>query len=424
MSEWISVGMTNAIRRFSPTHIAVLSPSLAGQGAERKALHIAAGLLARGHRIDLLLQRLVCHYPEEVPDHARVFFASGRSDRRTRAAMDRLSNVFQPTVPEPLPWRIRYPRIGTLGRLPRRQYPLLLSTRLPRWAASIAHHLDRERPDALLAMNVLAAAAAAMALSIARHRPRTVATLHESLTRGRPLRRARRSYPRVDAVVGVSRGVSTEFEKISSLDRERIHVIYNPVVSEHLERKAGEPVNHSWFGRPDSPVVLAIGKLNERKDFPVLLAAFSRLLTERSARLVVLGEGRMRKRLVSLAKALRIADHVDFPGFKENPYAFLANADLFVLSSRNEALPTVLIEAMACGCPVVSTDCPFGPREILEEGKLGPLVPVGDSEALAAAMARTLDEPPERDALRERASFFSVDRSVDRYEALLLPDDE
>ena len=298
----------------------MLSPSLAGQGAERRALHIAAELLARGHRVDLLLQRHVCHYPEEVPDRARVFFASGRSDRRTRAVMGRLDTVLQPTVPEPLPWRIRYLHIGTLGRLSRRQYPLLLSTKLPRWAAGIAHH-----------------------------RPRTVATLHEPLKRGGLLRRARRSYPRLDAVVGVSHGVSTKFEKIPGLDRERIHVIYNPVVSEHLERKAGEPVNHSWFGRSDSPVVLAIGKLIARKDFPVLLAAFSRLLSERAAKMIVLGEGRMKKRLVSLGKTLRIADHVDSRGFKENPYGFLANTNLFVLSSRNAALPTAHIEAPADG---------------------------------------------------------------------------
>ena len=128
----------------------------------------------------------------------------------------------------------------------------------------------------------------------------------------------------------------------------------------------------------------------------------------------------MRPKLLALVKELRLEERVDFPGFMENPYAFLAKADLFVLSSRNEALPTVLIEAMACGCPVVSTDCPFGPREILDGGRLGSLVPVGDSKALADAMARALDEPPRPDALRERASFFSVDRAVDRYEELLL----
>ena len=172
--------------------------------------------------------------------------------------------------------------------------------------------------------------------------------------------------------------------------------------------------------KPELPVVLAVGKLIARKDFSVLLTAFARLLARRPARLVVLGEGRLRHKLLALAKELRLEECVDFPGFQENPYAFLAKADLFVLSSRNEALPTVLIEAMACGCPVVSTDCPFGPREILEDGRLGPLVPVGDAVALAAAMARVLDEPPSRGPLRERASFFSVERAVDQYEQLLL----
>ena len=348
---------------------------------------IAAGLLARGHRVDLVLQRLVCHYPEEVPHRARIFFASGRSDRRTRAMMGRLDNVFQPIASEPLPWRFRYPRIGTLGRLPRRQYPLLLSTRLPRWAASIAHHLDRERPDALLAMNVLAAAAAAMALSISA--PPTSDGSDSARALG-----ARTTAPAGPTFLSsdgrCSRSVPGSLGRVREDFRSRSRTNSRDLQPRgfRTSRTEGRRAGHSPVVRQTrfSGGILAIGKLIERKGFPVLLTAFSRLLTERSARLVVLGEGRMKKRLVSLAKALRIADHVDFAGFEENPYAFLANADLFVLSSRNEALPTVLIEAMACGCPVVSTDCPFGPREILEEGKLGPLVPVGDSEALAAAM--------------------------------------
>ena len=223
--------------------------------------------------------------------------------------------------------------------------------------------------------------------------------------------------------MGVSHGVSTEFTKITGLKCGRPQVIYNPVVSENIERRSREPANHPWLDSPELPVILAIGKLNKSKNFPFLLAAFAQLLAHRPARLVVLGDGRTRPKLMALAKRLGIEESVDFPGFKENPFAFLAKANLFVLSSRNEALPTVLIEAMACGCPVVSTDCPFGPREILEGGKHGPLVPVGDSEALAAAMVRVLDAPPSGNALRERAALFSIDRAVDRYEALLLPDD-
>ena len=205
--------------------------------------------------------------------------------------------------------------------------------------------------------------------------------------------------------------------------RERIRTVYNPVVSADLDRKARESPPHPWFDDRPCPVILAIGRMKKVKDFSTLLRAFARLLVQRPARLIVLGEGRLRPSLQSLAWELGIAERVDFPGFQENPYAFLAKADLFVLSSRHEALPTVLIEAMACGCPVVSTDCPSGPREILEDGRLGPLVPVGDTEALAKAMARVLDEPPSRDLLRERASFFSVERAVERYERLLLGED-
>ena len=407
-------------RRPAGHRVAILTPSLAGQGAERKALYIGAGLLERGHDVDILLQRLICHYPDEVPNQARIFFMSGCSDARTQANLERVVSTPRPLVPDPLPWRVRYPRIGMATRLPREQLPLLVSTRLPRWAAGIAAYLDREQPRALLAMNVLAVTAATMAMHLT-HRPvRVVATLHEPLKNGRLLHRARCSYPYADSFVGVSHGVSTEFAKISGLTRCRLHVIYNPVVSEYLTQKALEPADHPWVDRPGAPVILAIGKLIKRKDFSSLLVAFARLLNRRPARLIVLGEGRLRQNLLSLAEKLGITEHVDFPGFVENPYAFLARADLFVLSSRNEALPTVLIEAMACCCPVVSTDCPFGPREILEEGRLGALVPVGDSEALAAAMARALDKPPQRDALRERASFFSTERAVDRYEELLL----
>lgn len=412
--------MTNCSRRSSKSRIAILSPSLAGQGAERKALYIAAGLLERGHDVDLLLQRLLCHYPEEVPEGARVFYSSGRSDARTQRNLDRIAGSPRPLVSDRPPWRVRYPRIGIATSLRPDLFPLLLSTRLPRWAAGIAAYLDRERPDALLAMNVLAVTSAAIAWRISRHRVRTVATLHEPLKRGRLLARARRSYPHADAVVGVSHGVSTEFAKIQGLACSQSHVIYNPVVSRYFERQSLEPANHSWLDKPELPVVLSVGKLIARKDHTVLLTAFAQLVAHRPVRLVVLGEGRVRPKLLSLAKKLQIAEHVDFPGFKENPYAFLAKADLFVLSSRNEALPTVLIEAMACGCPVVSTDCPYGPREILEDGRLGPLVPVGDSEALADAMARTLEKPPEREMLRQRASFFSVDRAVEQYEKLLL----
>ena len=408
-------------RKPSGSRISILTPTLAGQGAERKALSIAAGLIERGHEVDLLLQRLVCHYPDEVPGTARLFFVSGRGDDRTRTNLRRMAAVPQPLVPAPLPWRVRCPRIALAARLHRRQLPLLTSTRLPRWAAGVAAYLDRERPDAVLAMNVISAAAAAMALRLVRRPVRTVAVLHDVLRNRRLLLRAHRSYPCADAAVGVSRGVSDQFAAMPGLTPDRVHTVYNPVVSANLAERAREPVEHPWLREAGGcPVILAVGRLRGVKDFPNLLAAFARLRALRPVRLIVLGEGSLRRDLLSLARELRIAEDVDFPGFVENPYAFMARASLFVLSSRNEALPTVLIEAMACGCPVVSTDCPVGPTEILEGGRFGELVPTRDPAALADAMERALDAPPRPDVLRERAAFFGVERAVDRYEELLV----
>ncbi len=412
-------GISKFTRPAFGKRIAILAPSLAGQGAERKALCIGAGLLERGHKVDLLLYRLVCHYPEEVPDGMRIYYASGRNDSRTRLNLDRVTAIHQPFVPDPLPWRIRLPRLGTVNRLSRKHLPLLTSTRLPRWAVCIAAYMDRKKPDALLAMHVLATTAAAMATHLTSHRAKTVATLHGPLTR-RLLHRARRSYPYADEVVGVSHGITSEFSKVPNLSGGRVHTVYNPIDIGYIKRKSREPVNHCWLVNPNCPVILAIGKLIKRKDFVTLLRAFARLVSKRKARLIVLGEGRFRSSLHSLANRLSVAEHVDFPGFAENPFAFLAKADLFVLSSRNEGLPTVLIEAMVCGCPVVSTDCDFGPREILEDGRQGPLVPVGEPEALAGAMLSVLDNPPRREALQTRAEFFNAARAVDRYEELLL----
>ena len=401
--------------------IAILTPTLAGGGAERGALYIAAGLLERGHDVDLVLYRPVCHYPSEVPDKARLLVLSNRRDAETLTNFGGATVVPQPLISGPTPWEIRYPRTALVSRLRRNQLPLLLSMRPPRWAASIATYVEREQPTALLAINVLAAASTTMAASLVQRPPRIVATLNDVLRSRRLLHRARISYPLADAAVAVSRGIATELAGISGMSLDRIHTIYDPVVSSPLDRQSLQPVGHSWLDQPERPVVLAMGRMKKVKDFSMLLVAFARLLTtQRQARLIVLGEGPLRRNLLALAHKLGIAKHVDFPGFVDNPHTYLAKADLFVLSSRYESFSRVLVEAMACGCPIVSTDCPYGPNEILEGGRWGELVPVGDAGALADAIARTLDDPPEPDALWARASFFGVERAIDRYEQLLL----
>lgn len=403
--------------------IAIVVPTLKGGGAERKALAISCGLLRRGHEVHLVLGRLNCDYPDEVPKELRLFYI-----HRPTGDLDSQKNLARmATVPQPLPGesdRVHSPRLALAAAVfPNAfwaQLPLVVNNRICQWAARIAAYLDQESPDALLAMLTPSVAAATMATHLADNRVRIVGTLHNKVSSRRWLRRAKGAYPHADAVVGVSRGVASELTETVGVPADRVHTVYNPVVSETLAHDIDQPSGHPWLDDSDQRVILAAGRMSRQKDFPTLLSAFARLRGRCPARLIVLGKGRLRTALESRAKRLRIAEHVDFPGFVRNPFAFMAKASLFVLSSRHEGLPTVLIEAMACGCPVVSTDCPFGPDEILEGGRWGELVPVGDDKALSEAMLRTLENPPPRDALRKRASVFGIEQAVTRYEALLL----
>ena len=201
--------------------------------------------------------------------------------------------------------------------------------------------------------------------------------------------------------------------------RERITTIYNPIVTPHLQGKMTERPDHPWFLDDGAPIVLAPGRLQKEKDYSTLIKAFALLSSRRSCRLVILGEGRGRKRLERLAQELGLAGRISLPGWVENPFAFMSHASLFVVSSRYEGLSMVLVEAMACGCPCVSTDCPSGPAEILRNGEVGPLVPVGDEVALAEVMHQVIDQPPDRRTLQARATDFSLERAVDEYEMLL-----
>jgi glycosyltransferase involved in cell wall biosynthesis len=197
-------------------------------------------------------------------------------------------------------------------------------------------------------------------------------------------------YPSADAVVAPSRGVAGSLLQLSPIPIQKVHVIYNPVVSPELYEKADAPVEHPWFQPHQPPVVLAAGRLVALKGYDTLLRAFARVRQETPARLVILGEGPERPNLERLAAELGVAADVDMPGFDPNPFRYMKRAGVFVLSSRYEGLPNVLIQALACGCPVVSTDCPSGPSEILDGGRYGALVPVDDVEAMAGAIVRAL----------------------------------
>ena len=388
---------------------------------QRKALLIASGLLQRGHEVDVLSLRPDYDFSEEILERCRIFYLSTDGDDDAVRGLTSLGDVSaRPVAPERAPWRVRFRRAVRLASLHWKQLPFLVRTEFPGWAEGVAAYLDREQPDVVLAMHIPAVVATTMAMRLTGRRIRVVATLHKLFRTKRAQGRISGFYPYADVLVGISPDLSEGLSGITGIPAERIHTVYNPIVSTEVLRKAEAPSGHAWLDAPGRPVILAAGRLVEEKGFCTLLSAFAMLLTRRRARLIVLGQGSQLSALLSQAEELGIREHVDFPGFVANPYSFMARADLFVLSSRVEGLPTVLVEAMACGCPVVSTDCPFGPAEVLEGGRLGELVPVGDARALADAMDRALNTSPSGDLLRARAGFFGVDRAVDRYEALLL----
>jgi glycosyltransferase involved in cell wall biosynthesis len=222
-------------------------------------------------------------------------------------------------------------------------------------------------------------------------------------------------YPSADAVVAVSAGVADGLVTHAHLRREKITVIHNPIVTPEITEKAAAALYHPWFAPGQSPVFVAAGRLTVQKDYPTLLRAFAELRQRRAARLVILGVGELHDELPAQAAGLGIAADVEFAGFQENPFAFMRHAAAFVLSSAWEGFGNVLVEAMACGTQVVSTDCPSGPAEILDGGRYGRLVPVGNAPALAAAMEAALDHPLPAEMLRERAQVFSVDAALEKY---------
>ena len=289
-------------------------------------------------------------------------------------------------------------------------------------ARGMTHYAAREQPDCILPSLHRSIVATLLARGSSTRHPPVMPIVHSSLEAGQNLRtrgRYRRLFAAATHFVGVSEGVSDSLETVARVPRDRITTIYNPVVTPDLHDKAAEQPDHPWLRDDGAPVVLAAGRLEQQKDYPTLIRAFARLATRRPCRLVILGEGSKRKEIEGLVEESGLTDRVSLPGWVENPFAFMARASLFVLSSRWEGLPTVLVEALACGCPCVSTDCPSGPTEILRNGEIGPLVPVGDGAALAEAMDHVLDHPTDRPILRQQAKDFSAERAVDTYEKLL-----
>jgi glycosyltransferase involved in cell wall biosynthesis len=219
-------------------------------------------------------------------------------------------------------------------------------------------------------------------------------------------------YPSADAILSKSEGMRKHYIERLSLPKEKVHVVPNPVITPEFYIKANERIDHPWFKAGQPPVILGVGRLDWTKDFPTLIRAFAELRKNMDVRLMILGEGTDRPKLEEMVRELDIKKDVLLPGFVKNPYKYMKKANVFVLSSQSEGFGLVLVEAMACGCPVVSTDC-HGPIDILAHGKWGRIVPVKDYHAMALAIEKAIYDSPATGITR--AKHFTIDRAADAF---------
>lgn len=359
--------------------VGIYLPSLSGGGAERAMLNLAHGLAACGYGVDLVLAQAKGPYLSEVHDSVRL--------------VDLKASRVLTSIP------------------------------------ALVRYLRREQPNALISAlnyaNVVAVWARRLAgipIRVLVNEQNTISRSARNSTRRRQRmvqHLVKRFYPWADYVIGNSEGVAVDLSQVTGLPRERIKILYNPVVTPEVREKARAPLNHPWFEAGQLPVVLAVGRLTKQKDFPSLIRAFAQVRQTRPARLLILGEGPDRPALETLVNQLGLGDDVAMPGFVENPYAYMSRAAVYVLCSRWEGLPTVLIEALYCGPPIIATDCPSGPREILAGGQHGLLVPVGDvtalTQAIEAGLAGNAPHPT-----KESWHPYSLETVVEQYIGLLL----
>jgi len=369
----------------SNQRIAFFISSMEGGGAERVILNLVNYYAQQGYQVDLLLANSTGVYLNEVSSDVRII------DLKVKRF-----------------WHYFFP---------------------------IASYLRKEKPEAILVATTILNLITLVASRMAFTRTKVVVSEHSDLVAFADIGLLRRAnllksairfiYPLADNIVAVSNGVADSLVQFSGIKRSSIEVVYNGVMDENKIKLSKKSLNHPLFN-DDNQILIAVGRLQKGKGYSYLLEAFSKFLDQspnpkKQLKLVVLGEGELRAELEAQMDELDIAEHCYFPGFVDNPFQYLANSDVFVLPSEFEGLPTVLIEALACGCSVISTDCPSGPDEILQSGKYGRLVPIKDSESLANSLLETLvkGDVCSKRQRQERGMYFSVDAAVENYSRVL-----
>ncbi len=369
-----------AVSRGTVISVAIYMHDLSPGGVERQCLVLARELAARGINIVLVVHQLRGELMPLLPSNLRVVSLNGS---RTLDDVIRLRRFLRQEKPDVLLANVDHNNI----------------------AATIAKAISGTRTKVV----------------ICQHNPLSA---HFTDTENWKHRLVPWFYGRmarwVDHAIGVSDGIGAELVSVG-IPKAKVTRIYNAVIGADFDCRAGQAVTHPWLTEKDRPVFVSAARLVGMKDQRTLLRAFASVVRKRPARLMMLGTGPMLPELRELADLLGIAEHVTFEGFVRNPLPYMQAADAFLLSSRCEGFGNVLVEALGCGTPVISTDCPYGPAEILEKGRFGVLVPPRDPEAMATAMIDCLDHPERWSAgmLRDRANAFSYAVCADQYAGML-----
>jgi glycosyltransferase involved in cell wall biosynthesis len=358
--------------------LAIFLMDVSGGGAERVMLNLARGFSEKGLTVDLILVKAEGEYMTQLPSNVHL---------------------------------IKLQRSRLIASLP-----------------DLIEYLRRSRPKVLMSALEDTNFVALWAKKLSGVSTQVIVTVHNHLSREAKLspkfkrrltpRLVRWFYPWADHVVAVSDGVADDLVNIG-LTAHQISVIYNPIVTAELYEKAKEPIAHPWFDRGQPPVILGIGRLTRQKNFELLIRAIAQVRQSCPVRLMILGEGEDHAELEALVQDLNLTESVEFVGFVNNPYAYLAQASMLVLSSLWEGFGNVLVEAIALGTQVVSTDCESGPSEILNDGEYGRLVTSGTVEEMANSILATLQTKTDTSILKQRAKDFTVEKAVNLYAPLL-----
>jgi glycosyltransferase involved in cell wall biosynthesis len=354
-------------------------PSLGGGGAEKIVLRLMRGFISRGIKVKLVLATPHGSLHSEIPNKVDVIHLNAK---RSIFAIFRLAKYIRTNKPE-----------------------IILS------------HLSNANRVALLATII---SKCNTKVYVVEHNTMSIALKHYSLIQKWLLIISYKYlYYRAHKIIHVSKAAANDLMKLLPKHINSVHTIYNPIINEEMINSIVDKPPHDWLYPGNIPVILGVGLFREQKDFITLIQGFSIVKKYMDAHLILLGRGPLEEKIKNEAIKYNLENSILFPGYVDDPLGYMKHSSVFVLSSRWEALPTVIVEALACGCPVVSTNCPSGPAEILDNGKYGILVPVQNAIAMAHGIISSIKNPPDKKILISRAMDFSIEKSVNNYLGIL-----